>query len=192
MGSRPRLVHIVLQTAQVDAMRDWYVAVLKAHVVYAGHGLTFLTHDDEHHRIALLSLPPDVAAPKLPGTAAMHHSAWTFDSLDDLLERYEDLAGQGIEPAVPIQHGVTTSLYYRDPDGNFVELQIDNFATPDEATRYMEGPEYDSDAVGPSFDVQRMVAARRAGTPVAELTTRTWALSGPELPDPMIVLTGAG
>ena len=36
--------------------------------------------------------------------------------------------------------GVTTSLYYRDPDGNFVALQIDNFVTPDETTSYMEGP----------------------------------------------------
>jgi len=191
MGSRPRLVHIVLQTGQVDAMRDWYCTVLNAHVVYAGHHLTFVTHDDEHHRIALLELPPGVAERKSPGTAAMHHSAWTFDSLDDLLGRYQELAAQGIEPAVPIQHGVTTSLYYRDPDGNFVELQIDNFASPDEATAYMEGPEYDSDAVGPSFDVQRMVAARRDGASVAELTTRAWALSGPELPDPMLVLTGA-
>jgi len=191
MGSRPRLVHIVLQTGQADAMRDWYCTVLKAHVVYAGHSLTFITHDDEHHRIALLQMPPGVAERKSPATASMHHSAWTFDSLDDLLGRYEELAAQGIEPAVPIQHGVTTSLYYRDPDGNFVELQIDNFATPDEATGYMEGPEYDSDAVGPSFDVRRMIEARRDGTPAAELTTRAWALSGPGLPDPMIILTGA-
>ena len=34
---------------------------------------------------------------------------------------------------MPIQHGVTTSLYYEDPDGNFAEMQIDNFATPGEA-----------------------------------------------------------
>jgi catechol-2,3-dioxygenase len=191
MGSRPRLVHIVLQTGQADVMRDWYCTVLKARVVYAGHGLTFLTHDEEHHRIALLQLPAGAAQRKSPGTASMHHSAWTFDSLDDLLGRYQELAASGIEPAVPIQHGVTTSLYYRDPDGNFVELQIDNFATPEEATGYMEGPEYDSDAVGPAFDVARMVEARRGGTPVAELTTRAWALSGLPLADPMTVLTGA-
>lgn len=191
MGGGPRLVHIVFQTGQVDAMRDWYCTVLKAHVVYTGHGLTFLTFDEEHHRIALLEMPADVAQRKPPATAAMHHTAWTFDTLDDLLDRYRDLADRGIEPAVPIQHGVTTSLYYRDPDGNFVEMQIDNFATPDEATSYMRGPEYDSDAVGPSFDVQRMIQARRDGVPVSELTTRSWALSGPELPDPMRVLTSA-
>jgi len=45
--------------------------------------------------------------------------------------------------------------------------------------------------VGPAFDVDRMIIARADGVPVAELSTRTWALSGPELPDPMLVLTGA-
>lgn len=168
MAGQPRLVHVVFQTAHPEAMRAWYCTVLKAHVVHAGHGLTFLTFDDEHHRIALLAMPPGSAQPKSPAAAGMHHSAYTFDTLDDLLARYEELAEAGIEPAVPIQHGVTTSLYYRDPDGNFVELQIDNFATPDEATAYMRGPEYDADPVGPAFDVRRMIQARRAVTSVAE------------------------
>ena len=191
MGTQPRFVHVVFQTGQPEAMRDWYCTVLGAHVVHAGHGLTFLTFDEEHHRIALLAMPEGVAEPKTPATAAMHHTAFTFDSLDDLLERHRQLAEAGIEPAVPIQHGVTTSLYYRDPDRNFVELQVDNFATPDEATAYMRGPEYDADPVGPSFDVEAMASARRDGASEAELTTRTWALSGRELPDPMRVLTGA-
>lgn len=191
MGATPKLVHVVLQTAQPDAVRDWYCTVLEAHVVHAGHGLTFMTFDDEHHRIALLEIPAEVARPKEPGTVGMHHTAFTFAGLDDLLERYQQLAAAGVEPAVPIQHGVTTSLYYKDPDGNFVEMQVDNFATADDATRYMRGPEYDADPVGPAFDVDRMVAARRDGVSETELMTRTWALSGPALPDPMRVLTGA-
>jgi catechol-2,3-dioxygenase len=190
MGATPKLVHVVLQTAQPEAVRDWYCTVLKAHVVHAGHGLTFLTFDDEHHRIALLEVPAEVARPKEPGTVGMHHTAFTFESLDDLLERYHELSAAGVAPAVPIQHGVTTSLYYRDPDGNFVEMQVDNFATADDATAYMKGPEYDADPVGPAFDVDRMVAARRDGASAAELCTRSWALSGPPLPDPMRVLTG--
>lgn len=191
MGATPKLVHVVLQTAQPEAVRDWYCTVLEAHVVYGGHGLTFLTFDDEHHRIALLEIPAELARPKQPGAVGMHHTAFTFESLDDLLERHQELAAAGIEPAVPIQHGVTTSLYYRDPDGNFVEMQVDNFATADEATSYMRGPEYDADPVGPAFDVERMIAAHRDGVPESELKTRTWALSGPALPDPMRVLTGA-
>lgn len=191
MHGQPRLVHVVFQTAHPEAMRAWYCTVLKAHVVHAGHGLTFLTFDDEHHRVALLAMPPETAQPRSPVAAGLHHTAYTFDTLDDLLARYEELAEAGIEPAVPIQHGVTTSLYYRDPDGNFVEMQIDNFATPDEATAYMRGPEYDGDPVGPAFDVRRMIQARRAGTSVNELTTRAWALAGPPQPDPMRILVGA-
>ena len=108
----------------------------------------------------------------------MHHTAYTFDSLDDLLERHEQLERKGIEPKVPIQHGVTTSLYYQDPDGNFVELQIDNFSTPDDATAYMRGPEYSANPVGVSFDPALMRQARRQGTPVAELITQSWARVG--------------
>ena len=80
---------------------------------------------------------------------------------------------------------------YRDPDGNHVEMQIDSFDTPDAATAYMEGPEYDADPIGPAFDVDRMLSAHRAGTPLAELITRAWALSGPRLPHPFEVLAAA-
>jgi len=73
MAALPRLVHVVLQTAQVDAMRDWYCTVLNAHVVHAGSGLTFLTFDEEHHRIALLEMPAEVAERKSPTAAGMHH-----------------------------------------------------------------------------------------------------------------------
>ena len=120
----------------------------------------------------------------------MHHTAYTFDTLEDLLDRYDSLKEKGIEPKVPIQHGVTTSLYYQDPDGNFVELQIDNFTTPDEATAYMNGPEYGSNPVGVSFVPELMREALAQGTAVSEITTHSWALqTSPDLPDPMAALT---
>jgi hypothetical protein len=37
-----------------------------------------------------------------------------------------------IRPFYSINHGPTTSLYYTDPDGNRVELLVDNFATAGE------------------------------------------------------------
>lgn len=191
MSHTPKFAHVVLQTSQLAEMRDWYCTVLDAHVVYEGHGLCFLTFDDEHHRVALLGSPVPLER-KSPTTAAMHHTAYTFATLDDLLDRYAALKEKGIEPRVPIQHGVTTSLYYRDPDGNFVELQIDNFATPDEATAYMKGAEYDADPVGVSFEPELMARAYREGTPRDELITRAWAKkTSPDLPEPLPILTGA-
>jgi catechol-2,3-dioxygenase len=174
-----KLAHIVLQTTQLPPMKEWYLTVLDAHIVYENGFIAFMTFDDEHHRLAIMEIPG--LAERTPVTVGMAHSAFTFDSLDALLTKYVDLAAAGIAPRVPVQHGVTTSLYYRDPDGNMVELQIDNFATPDEATSYMSGEEYTTDPIGPSFDPDAMFSALQAGAPLPELTSRAWAKTCPQL-----------
>lgn len=33
--------------------------------------------------------------------------------------------------------GSTTSIYYKDPDGNMLETQVDNFDSVEEATKFM-------------------------------------------------------
>ena len=189
MSAKPRFAHVVYQTSKPKDMRSWYCTVLDGHVVYENDSLTFITFDEEHHRVALLH-PPIPMEPKTPAIAAVHHTAYTFDNIDDLLERYEQLRDGGVRPAVCIAHGVTTSLYYRDPDGNFVEMQIDNFADPDDATGYMKGPEYAADPVGPAFDPEKMLKARRAGAVVDELTNRAWCIDS-GLVNPLEILMGA-
>jgi len=186
--SKPKFAHNVFQTAKPKEMRDWYCTVLDGHVVYSDETLTFLTFDEEHHRVALLH-PPIEMQRKSPTTAALHHSAYTFETIDDLLDRFSMLRDQGIRPVVCIAHGVTTSMYYQDPDRNFVELQIDRFAEPDAATAYMNGPEYAADSVGPAFDPDELLATRRAGASVQELSDRAWALKS-ELGNPLDVLMG--
>ncbi|MFF7334994.1 VOC family protein [Streptomyces sp. NPDC008150] len=190
MPASPKFAHVVFQTGQPQPMRDWYCTVLDGHVVHSDEALSFITFDEEHHRVALIH-PPAPLRPKTPDTAAMHHVAYTFDNLDDLLDRYVRLRDQGVLPAVCIAHGVTTSLYYRDPDGNMVEMQIDRFEEPDDATAYMKGAEYRADSVGPAFDPEALLQARRAGATVEELSDRAWALKS-GLPDPMPSLMGHG
>lgn len=189
MTATPKFAHIVFQTSQPKDMIDWYCAVLDAHVVYEDDGLGFITFDDEHHRVAFIKAPIPLET-KTPTTASMHHAAYTFASIDQLLERYVLLREKGIRPVVCIAHGVTTSMYYRDPDRNMVEIQVDRFAEPDEATAYMNGPEYAADSVGPAFDPDQLLQARGAGASVEELSDRAWALKA-KLPDPMPALIGA-
>lgn len=169
----------MLQTGQLRALRDWYLEVLDAHVVFENEFLSFMTFDDEHHRLAIAQLPNPV--PRTAATVGMAHSAYTYADLASLLTKYEALKGAGVHPYAPVQHGVTTSIYYRDPDANMVELQIDNFATPEESTDYMRGDEYGRDPFGPSFDPDIMLAALRAGSARSELTTRAWARTCPQL-----------
>jgi catechol-2,3-dioxygenase len=181
MAINPKFAHIVLQTNRLPAMRDWYCSVLGAHVVFENPAMSFMTFDEEHHRIALVSPPGAVLPERTPVTVGLAHSAYTFPSLGALVDRYLELRDAGIEPRVPVQHGITTSIYYRDPDGNAVELQIDNFATPDEATDYMRGDEYAADSIGPSFDAAALAKAYQSGTSEEVLTSRAWAALSPQM-----------
>jgi hypothetical protein len=63
------------------------------------------------------------------------HVAYCYNKLGELLSDLRRLKAAGILPHWPI-NGVTTSMYYRDPDNNRVELQIHNFATPAELDGY--------------------------------------------------------
>jgi len=188
-SSVPKFAHVVFQTGQPGQMRNWYCTVLDGHVMYEDAALTIITFAEEHHRGALIH-PPTPLERKSPGTPAMHHVAYTFQSIDDLLDRYVLLRDQDIRPADCIAHGVTTSLYYRDPGGKMVELQIDRYADQAEATRYMNGSEYAADSVDPAFDAERMPQAGHARATIEELCDHAWALQ-PPLPDPMPVLLGA-
>jgi catechol-2,3-dioxygenase len=186
MTAGMKLAHVVLQTGQLPVLKDWYLKVLGAHVVYENEFLSFMTFDEEHHRLGIVQLPQPVARSSM--TVGLAHTAFTFPSLTGLLTQYQDLKGAGIEPHVPVQHGPTTSIYYRDPDGNTVELQIDNFNTPDEATEYFLGQPFQADPFGPSFDPDAMLDALRSGVLETELTTRAWAMTCPQRNVPELLL----
>ena len=120
-----KFAHAVLRTNKFKEMVQWYKTVLEAEVVFENQMLAFMTYDDEHHRLAIAGFPGVVD--RAPHSAGLDHLAYTYASLGDLVATYERLKAVGITPLVPINHGLTLSMYYRDPDGNKVELQIDNF-----------------------------------------------------------------
>ena len=50
-------------------------------------------------------------------------------------------------------------MYYRDPDGNQLESQVDNFDIPEDATAMMNGPIYAENVLGADFDPEALCAA---------------------------------
>jgi catechol 2,3-dioxygenase-like lactoylglutathione lyase family enzyme len=175
-----KLAHLVYQTNRMAEMRDWYCAVLDARVIYEDQHLCFVTYDDEHHRVAFLDFGPlaprDASSvelgPKPVDTPGVHHVAFTFGSMGELLDNYVKLRDRGVRPFFCVNHGPTTSMYYRDPDGNRVELQIDNFATAEEGQAWMHSPAFDRNPIGVEYDPDELVRKFRAGVPVAELVIR--------------------
>ena len=166
------LAHLVLRTRpeSFQDMLSYYLKFLGAHVVYQNEMLAFITYDDEHHRIALAAVPG--TAPKNPESCGLHHTAFTFGSLNDLALTYTQRKTLGIEPAWCVNHGPTTSMYYKDPDGNMIECQVDNFATPDEATRFMMTKEFAENPIGTDFDPMEFVEKLRSGEDQAVMKKR--------------------
>jgi catechol-2,3-dioxygenase len=175
-----KLAHVVFQTNRMKEMRDWYCTVLGGHVVYENPHLSFVTYDDEHHRVAFLDFGPLAPRDRDGGDLrfrptdqpGVHHVAFTFGSMGELLDTYTRLKVEGIRPFLSINHGPTTSMYYMDPDGNRIELQIDNFATAEEGQAWMHSPAFDRNPIGVEFDPDELVRKFQAGVPVAELVIR--------------------
>jgi catechol-2,3-dioxygenase len=156
-----KLAHIVMRTSQKDELVNWYKTVLNAKIVFDSPGIAFLGYDDEHHRVAFISVP--ALKPQPEGIAGVHHVAFTYPSLRVLMENFERLKALGIEPAWSVNHGPTTSLYYLDPDGNRMECQVDNYDDIDEATAFFFTDDFRDNPIGVDFNPEDILRKLRAG-----------------------------
>ena len=173
--SPSRLAHIVLRTSRMSEMLDWYKLVLNAETAFANDEIAFIHYDDEHHRVAFINVPQLAGQPA--GTVGLHHFAFTYGSLGELLGNYERLRDRGIAPAWCVNHGPTTSMYYADPDGNQIECQVDNYETVEEAGEYFFSPDFATNAIGVDYDPEDLLGRLRAGEDEGKLKRRP--ASGP-------------
>jgi hypothetical protein len=160
-------VHFVLQTSRLREQVAFYKTFLNAWEVMGNDMGSFLTYDDEHHRVALAYAPG--LADRNPQAAGVNHIAYAFKSLGDLLANYLRLKSVNIEPYWCINHGPTTSLYYADVDGNQIETQTDNYDTIEELNGFFQSEAFRENPFGIQFDPDLMVEKYRAGTPEEEL-----------------------
>jgi catechol 2,3-dioxygenase-like lactoylglutathione lyase family enzyme len=162
-----RFAHAVLQTNQLSRMLAWYRTVLETDIQFANEWIAFITYDEEHHRLAFVARPGTID--KVPNAAGLAHLAYAYADLDELVATYARLKAAGIVPVRTINHGPTTSMYYADPDGNQVELQVDNFATAEECHAWFFRPEFAENPIGILFDPDDLAAQFHAGVPITQL-----------------------
>lgn len=172
----PVLHHVNLKTRRLQAMIDWYALASGMRCQHQFEGGAWLTNDEANHRIALLTSPGLEDDPDKLRHTGIHHVAFEFPTLDDLLQRYELLRSHGQLPHACLDHGMTTSFYYLDPDGNSVELQSDNF-DGDWATSsaFLQTPDFVADPIGKQLDPEQMLKARADGADAHELHRRGYA-----------------
>jgi catechol-2,3-dioxygenase len=174
--TRPqKFVHVVYRTRRYEQMIDWYKAVFDAKVQSQNPALAFLTYDDEHHRFAFLNLAvvqPEGTQTQKHGPIGVDHVAYTYSSIDDLLENYQQLKANGIVPYWCVHHGITVSMYYADPDGNQMEFQVDSYGSNEEANNFMAGPGFGANPIGVEYDPELLLAQKKAGESLAGFLLR--------------------
>jgi catechol-2,3-dioxygenase len=172
MAKPTKLAHVVYQTRRFEEMLAWYEQVFEASVVYQNPALAFLTYDDEHHRFAFANMSvisPEGTASELPQGVGVNHVGYTYGSVGDLLDTYARLKGLGVTPYWQVHHGLTLSVYYRDPDGNRMEFQVDCCADAREAHAYMQGEAFAANPVGVEVDFDELLTRYRGGVPAETL-----------------------
>ena len=123
-----KLGHVVLKVRDAQQAKDFYTRVLGLQVAYEDRqrGMVFLSFGTEHHELALFQLatgePPQAAQP------GVHHIAWQLGSFAELQAAHRELVELGIPVEAAVEHNVTRSVYFFDPDGNRVELYCDMVA----------------------------------------------------------------
>ncbi|HWZ20146.1 MAG TPA: VOC family protein [Ktedonobacteraceae bacterium] len=169
-----RLHHVNLKAYHFEEMRAFYTALIGIHPVAEVGEFGWYTFDTANHRLALMHLPNFTE--RVEASAGMHHMAFEYDSLDDLMRTYQRLKKIGVLPAAFLDHGMTTSFYYRDPDGNYIELQVDNFGLdPAVSTAFMHTPAFLANPIGVPINPESYVAAWQQGASLWELHERSYA-----------------
>ncbi|HKE79448.1 MAG TPA: VOC family protein [Solirubrobacteraceae bacterium] len=173
---RPVLHHVNLKTTRMQAMIDWYGRVVGMEPSWIAPDACWLTNDAANHRLAMLAvagLSDD--AEKLAHTG-LHHLAFEYASYDALLAACASLLEDGIRPHMVLDHGMTMSFYFVDPDGNSVELQADNFGDWSRSKEWMRtAPEFAANPIGVPVDPEAIIAAWRDGDGADELHRRAYA-----------------
>ncbi|KIX06971.1 uncharacterized protein Z518_04947 [Rhinocladiella mackenziei CBS 650.93] len=146
------LAHVVLRTtpANYRKMVTFYQELLNGEIILEEKTFAFLRYDYEHHRVGILMTPE--TEPKEGDRAGLEHVSFTFATPTAMARVYQHLKSIGYEPYWAVNHGMTSSMYYRDPERNKVEIQIENFDTPEEADAFVRGPLFTANPVGADID----------------------------------------
>ena len=127
MTHRPtHLGHVNIYVRNVERSHKWYTEVLGLHTYHYRPGwAAFLSADLSHsHEVALMQVGDD-APLQQKGQVGLNHMAWMMDSLDDLKAAYWRLKEKGVKIDRIVDHGLSLGIYFRDPDGNGVEVSYE-------------------------------------------------------------------
>jgi catechol 2,3-dioxygenase len=121
-----RIGHVHLKVSDLERAITFYRDVLGFELTQRmGDQAAFLSAGGYHHHIALNTWESLDGLPPPFGTTGLYHHAIVYPGRAALADALRRLIAAGIGLEGAADHGVSQSLYLRDPDGNGVELYCD-------------------------------------------------------------------
>jgi catechol 2,3-dioxygenase len=124
---RPKLTHLGLYVQDLARMVEFYTGVLGLLVTDRGRGtampvdLVFLSAEaDKHHQIVLAS------GRAAESVSTINQLSFSVDTLDGLREMQARALRFGARDMRLINHGNAWSIYFKDLEGNTIEIYLDS------------------------------------------------------------------
>lgn len=117
------LSHFEIRSRDLALMEGFYTRALGMVATDrgAGDGMVFLSaHPGEHHQIVLSEAEDGAFA-----AGSLDHLAFRVADLDTLRRRHRAIVEHGGREVETVSHGTAWSVYFRDPEGNRLELFVD-------------------------------------------------------------------
>ncbi len=121
MAKINKVGHVVLGSRDPQASIKFYTEALGMELVnyFEEMQAAFLSFGTQHHDIALMKVPDDQPV----GSTGMSHTALQIEGGEEqLVELYQRLKDYGAKIDFTVDHVLTKSVYFFDPDGNRLEI----------------------------------------------------------------------
>ena len=135
-----RVGHLVLNVLDVEASTKFYTDILGFEISVSRPNATFLTCGKIHHDLALFQAP-EGALPVTEGQLGLNHFAVQIEDMEELKEIYQRLKENDVAIDRTVDHGMTDSVYFSDPDGNRIEFFCNSTDTAEEGLAVMRSPD---------------------------------------------------
>jgi catechol 2,3-dioxygenase len=127
-----RVGHLVLRVKDRERSKRFFEEVLNFPVVAENErGMVFFSTDvdDNHHMLAIVQGKEGAAMPT-PDHVGMQHVSFELGNFAELQEAYRRFKDKGVTISYTTFHGASKSVYFKDPDGNLLEVYCN--VPPDE------------------------------------------------------------
>lgn len=118
-----KLSHVGIVVEDFDRMVEFYKGTFGLVVSDIVPGrLAFMTGQvDDHHQIVLEAGRPA----GLVSRNLLNQISFQMDDLEELRAAYQRVVAMGAAEVSPVTHGLAWGLYFRDPEGNRLEMFVE-------------------------------------------------------------------